>query len=156
MKFTTWIVIAVVLVIGLGAVFLLLHKNIFPVRNTGSNASAIATPKAVYAPSGKLTAFFPNYLLLGANDTIKSSYSVSFPSLTQSTVIFESSDSIDTIYNSYLAYFKSAKAKYELLNQQDGKQLASLYAINVYGDVSVQITPSGKLSSVTVSYLLKR
>ena len=153
MKFNTWVVIAIVLIIGLGAVFLFLHKSILPTSNTATKTNAIAAPKAIYATSGKLTSFFPNYLLMGANENIKSSYSVSFPKATQSTAVFEVSDSMDTIYNDYLAYFKNNK--YQLLSHQDGKQSANLYAIDVSGDVSVQIIPSGKLSRVTVSYLKK-
>jgi flagellar basal body-associated protein FliL len=154
-KLTTWIVIAVILLIGLAAVFLLLHNNSKNHQKQQSSTAKIEAnqPKPVYATAGQLTPNFPTALLLGAKQTTQSSFSVSYPSATQSTAVFESTDSKITVYNDYLAYFK--KNKYEILNQQAAGQTFNIYAIKTGGDVSVQITQNGKLTKVTVSLLKK-
>jgi flagellar basal body-associated protein FliL len=153
MKFTTWIVIAIVLVIGLGAVFLLLHKNILPTQNSSTKPSAIVEPKPVYAAQGKLTENFPTSLIIGAKPSTQSSFSVNYSNSNQYTAVFNTTDSISAEYNSYMSYFQNNK--YEIISHQDTSNLAELYAINKDGDVSAQIVPSGKLSMVTVSYLKK-
>jgi flagellar basal body-associated protein FliL len=153
MKFTTWIVIAIVLVIGLGAVFLLLHKNVVPTKNTGTNTSAVVQPKPVYAAQGKLTENFPTSLIIGAKPNTQSSFSVNYSSSNQYTAVFDTTDSISAEYSSYMSYFQNNK--YEVISHQNTSKIANLYAINIDGDVSVQIVPSGKSSVVTVSYLKK-
>lgn len=156
MKLTTWIVIAAVLVIGLGTVFLVLHKNAVTSKNqsAASKAQAVASqPKAVYAAAGKLVSTFPTDLLLGADQNTQSSFSVSYASATQSTVVFVSNTTMDALYNKYSAYFQSNK--YEVLSQKVTAQMAQIYAINKDGDVNVQIIPNGSQSKATVSYLKK-
>jgi flagellar basal body-associated protein FliL len=154
-KLTTWIVIAVILLIGVAAVFLLLHKNNSKNRQQQASTAKIEAnqPKPVYATAGQLTPNFPTELLLGSKQSTQSSFSVSYPSATQSTAVFESTDSKITVYNDYLAYFQ--KNKYEILSQQANGQTFSIYAIKTGGDVSVQITQNGKLTKVTVSFLKK-
>jgi hypothetical protein len=155
-KLTTWIVIAVILLIGVAAVFLLLHNNSKnrQQQQQASTAKIEANqPKPVYATAGQLTPNFPTELLLGSKQSTQSSFSVSYPSATQSTAVFESTDSKITLYKDYLTYFQ--KNKYEILSQQANGQTFSIYAIKTGGDVSVQITQNGKLTKVTVSFLKK-
>jgi len=156
MKFTTLIIIAAVLVVGLGAVFLLLHKNVAPAKqaaNINTNATASANPQVVYAHPGDLIPSFPKDLLIGANQETQSSFAVTYPNTTQSTVVFDSSENADVLYNAYLVYLQSNK--YELLNHQDAKGSASIYAINGSGDVSLDMSTDGKFTKVKVSYLKK-
>lgn len=113
-------------------------------------------PKPQYAAAGQLTSSFPKALEIGKGATTTSSYSIGYTNSNQSTAVYDTTDSISSVYAQYLAYFKTNK--YEVLNKSESAKMDVIYAIsggNNPGDISVLITPDGAKTKVTASYLKK-
>lgn len=136
-----WVGVAVV-VIGVVAAF------VWPRHNQGN-------PAAVYAPKGQLVPQFPKSLVLHALGGVTNSYSIGYnASTSQYTGEFDSSNTVDFIYNQYLNYFLSNHWTVEnIINNNSSSR--GLYVTTSTADASVAISAEPKGSHVTIGYLTK-
>ena len=141
-----WIWVGVVVVVlGVVASFFLPHNN-------GSS------PAPIYAAKGQLTPQFPRSLILHALSGVTDSYAIPYNASTnQYTAQFDSSSSVDFIYNDYLQYFISSG--WHIMNTIRSGDSRGLYASTSTGEASVAIEPltigSNTASRVTIGYLTK-
>lgn len=108
-----------------------------------------------FAPSGQLIAGFPKDLILDSDPAVSGSYSINYSSSTnQYTAEWNSSSSMESLYEAYKAYLPSHG--WTLFNNVT-KYAASrgLYARNAASDVSVAIVAQGSGSQVVLTYLEK-
>jgi hypothetical protein len=117
-----------------------------PATPSGSGPSG---PLPTYAPQGQLVAGFPSQLILEPQAQISQSYSLSGEVVAE----WNSSTSIDDLYNEYQNYFSSNG--WNILNETAApSNVRGISAQNSSGSVNFTATtqPDGS-SDVTVSYL---
>ncbi len=118
-----------------------------------SGPSTVGVP--VYAPKGELTPGFPKALILDSAAVLGTSYSINYSATTnQYTAAWNSSSSIDSLYNTYKTYLPANG--WTIVNENTKYPAArGLYAQNASSDVSVAIWAQSKDSQIIVTYLVK-
>jgi hypothetical protein len=143
-----WVGIAVVVVVAIAALIVwFMHR-----------APNVST--ANHAPAGQTVAGFPQGLApaatgtVSATSTLTNSYSINYSTSTsQYTTEWVTSSTPAAVFAHYQAYV--AANGWTVTNQADTATLKGIYADTATSSVSIIITPKGKGSSVTVTYVVK-
>jgi hypothetical protein len=108
----------------------------------------------VHATAGQLIPGFPRQLVLDSAATVSNSYSINYSASTnQYTAEWVLSSSLASLYVEYQSYAKANG--WTISNHADLPTLKGIYATNASSTaaMNVIITPQGKGSTVTVSYV---
>jgi hypothetical protein len=114
------------------------------------------SPRAAFAPSGQLISGFPKELILDQTALIDKSYTIGYAyNLNQYTATWNSSSSMDGLYNQYLNYFTSHG--WTITNSSNNiTAFRGVYAVTSTADTNVVMDDSGQGGlKVTVSYVKK-
>jgi hypothetical protein len=151
------IVIIVLVVIAAGAIGYYYHSKSAKAPSVQVTAvSQSQQPQPQFATSGQVTSSMPKNLVIGNDVTPNSSYTIPYDQANQSTTVYDTSDGMDSVYNQFLAYFKTNG--YEVLNSSQSSTIDTVYAIisgSTPNDVNVTIKADGSKTEVVVSYLKK-
>jgi hypothetical protein len=110
----------------------------------------------VHAPTGQLITGFPKELILDDASQMNNSYSINYSSSTnQYTAEWVSSSSLASLYAKYQAY--APANGWTVMNHANLPTLKGVYATNASTSVAMNviITPQGKGSKVTITYVTK-
>ncbi|GAC1413569.1 MAG: hypothetical protein NVSMB66_5740 [Candidatus Doudnabacteria bacterium] len=95
--------------------------------------------------------------LVATQASVVNSYTIPYQGMNQSTVNFETNDSIKTVFDSYISTL--GKDKYRIINQKYDPTISNIYAYSPKStqDVNIVITKNPKDSKtlVILSYLNK-
>ena len=151
-KLNYWIGAIVIVLLVAGCAYAL-RNAAKPKPKAGSPAKMMEVLQPVFAPKGQVVDTFPKELIVGGNSVPQSSYKVSYANSNESTAVYETGDSLDTVYQDYLTYF--SKNGYRLINKQIAASggSAQAFAIGASGSISVQITTVGSSTRASVTFL---
>jgi hypothetical protein len=138
--------------VWVGVVVVVIGVVIFVVWKPSGTPATSANPAPVYATQGQLVPQFPKALIIDSNAVVTNSYSIAYTSSTNEySAEFNSSSSMPTLYNNYLAYLPqngwtviSATASHPQFRIISAKQGAT--------SAQVIINASGTGSNVSMSY----
>lgn len=151
----TWVLIAIAVAAMVGIIWYARMENGAPASRTiATSTSGTPAGSVAFAPNGQLVAGFPKSLILGSA-AVSGSYSINYSSTThQYTVEWNSSSSMESLYEAYKAYLPSHG--WNIVNDIT-KYAASrgLYARNASSDVSVAVIATGNGSQISIAYLEK-
>lgn len=150
----TVILIVVAVVIFVGIIWYALLEGLRPLP--GTTSAPLAQPGAVaFAPEGELVAGFPKQLIFDNGAAMNGSYSINYSSSTnQYTAAWNSSSSMESLYEAYGAYLPAHG--WTILNDVTKFPTSrGLYARNASSDVSVAIIAQRSGSQVIVTYLAR-
>lgn len=134
------ILVAVVILVGIG---------IYAVVNSSKNSAALSVnPKVTFASEGQVAAGIPKELILEPQAAIIESYVAAG----QSTVEWNSSSSIDALFNEYQNYFLNNN--WNIVNEvATPSNVRGIYANQNAASANVTMVAQGSGSQITVSYI---
>ncbi len=150
------IVSIVIIVLVIGAAGAIAYYHHAKKVTAPSQEAASDQPQPQFAAAGQLTAGLPKDLVLGQNVVPNSSYVIPYTQSNQSTAVYDTTDTVNGIYNQYLTYLQ--KNGYEVLSKSESTNVNTIYAIisgNNANDVNISIKPDGPKTEVVLSYLKK-
>ncbi len=151
MKARLWISAAAIILLVAGGIYV--FRDTSKPKTQSGTASTAAAVQPVYAVTGQVVDTFPKDLVMGGNNVTQTSYKVSYANSSQNTAVYDTTDTVATVYQDYLSYLK--KNSYDLINNQISAKAdsAQIFAIGPNGSVSVRIDTLGAKAHVSTTYL---
>ena len=153
-RFWLWFgLIAIVVLIGLGAWFLLsaLHPAPAPAPGNQQTAGTQGTVPT-YAPQGQLVSGFPKELILDSNAQLQGSYAVTYSSSTnQYTAQWISSMTMNDLFLLYKEYF--LVKRWTISNEMNSVGARGFHAENGSAAVGVAIIDNQTQRTVNITYV---